>query len=80
MEPLKIELLTRDGCRNTPAMRDNLHDALRLLQADIKVVTLDIGCLPGNDPRRGFSTPTVLVDSRDLFGLPTPTRPFNAPG
>ncbi len=80
MDPMRIELLTRDGCRNTPAMRDHLREALRRLGADAPFATLDIGRLPGSDPRRGYSTPTVLVESRDLFGLPTPTRPYDAPG
>ena len=29
--------------------------------------------LPEGDVRRGYATPTILVDCRDLFGLPVPT-------
>ncbi|MCI0677340.1 MAG: hypothetical protein L0Y42_16390, partial [Phycisphaerales bacterium] len=31
--------------------------------------------LPENDIRRGYPTPTILVNGRDLFGLPEPTGP-----
>ena len=70
-----IELLGFDGCPNTPAMRANLAAALASLDRGWAFVETDQASLPADDPRRGYPTPTVLVDGRDLYGLPVPTTP-----
>jgi hypothetical protein len=31
--------------------------------------------LPESDIRRGWPTPTILVDGHDLFGMPAPSAP-----
>jgi hypothetical protein len=63
-----IEFLTRDGCVNTPKMRV----ALEKVMQGAEFVVVDIGALPRSDYRRGYGTPTVLVEGRDLFGMPKP--------
>lgn len=70
-----IELLGFDDCPNTPAMRANLAAALAALDRGWTFVETDQAALPEGDPRRGYPTPTVLIDGRDLYGLPVPTTP-----
>lgn len=71
---MRIELLGFPGCPNTPAMRTNLLSALspgeRAAFRDVNQERLAAA-----DPRRGWPTPTVLVDGRDLFGMPAPQTP-----
>ncbi len=38
-------------------------------------VDIDQEALPAGDIRRGYPTPTVLVNRRDIFGLPVPEGP-----
>ncbi|MGD9791213.1 MAG: hypothetical protein AB7Q00_09235 [Phycisphaerales bacterium] len=70
--PVKVELLGFPGCPNTPAMRAHLREALADPAAFDDV---NQEKLPESDPRRGWPTPTILVNGRDLFGLPTPSSP-----
>ena len=69
---VKLTFLTRDGCVNSPKMRANLNEALKKLGWTGAYDIIDIGTLPVNDGRRGYSTPTVLLNGNDLFGLPPP--------
>lgn len=75
----EIVFLTRDGCSNTPVMRERLDAAIVSLGGEPSYEVINQSRLPAVDPRTGYATPTVLVDSRDLFGLPTPRMPFAAP-
>lgn len=70
-----IELLGFPGCPNTPAMRENLRAALRSIGGDARFLDTDQEALPPGDLRRGWPTPTILVNGADLFGLPAPTAP-----
>jgi hypothetical protein len=38
----------------------------------LKYEVLDLDTLPDTDARRGYPTPTLLYESRDVFGLPEP--------
>lgn len=69
---MKVELLGFPGCPNTPAMRAHLREALADPAAFDDV---NQEALPESDPRRGWPTPTILVNGRDLFGLPAPSSP-----
>ncbi|MGE3108375.1 MAG: hypothetical protein AB7G11_03860 [Phycisphaerales bacterium] len=71
----KIELLGFASCPNTPTMRENLRAALASIGADWSFLDTDQEKLPAGDLRRGYPTPTVLVNGRDLYGLPVPTAP-----
>jgi hypothetical protein len=75
----KLEFLTRDGCVNTDRMRANLDAALRSLERPIDYVVTDADMLDPSDVKRGYGTPTVLVNGRDLFGMPTPERQDHTP-
>lgn len=70
-----IELLGFPGCPNTPAMRANLKAALTAVGKGWTFKDTDQEQLPEGDIRRGYPTPTVLVNGRDLYGLPVPTAP-----
>lgn len=74
-----LAFLTRSGCANTAVLRANLDEALRTLGPDARYDVIDLDTLPETDPRRGYPTPTVLRDGRDLFGLPEPRPPFPDP-
>jgi hypothetical protein len=71
--PPRIELLGVPGCPNTPALRANLASALETLGDGWTFVEVNQEELPEHDLRRGYPTPTILLDGRDLYGLPTPT-------
>jgi hypothetical protein len=78
---LKTDLtfLTRDGCVNTPDLVNNLNDALAALKLPRDYAYIDIGTLPKNDSRRGYPTPTILWNGRDIFGMPVPKPPLDVP-
>ena len=75
---LDVELLTRNGCQNSPMLLERLLLAIESM-ANVDFVIVDQEALAVADPRRGYTTPTILVDDRDLFGLPEPTLPYPAP-
>lgn len=71
-----IEVLGFTGCPNTPTILANTRAAVARLGwggPDASVAYIDQEGLPEGDTRRGWPTPTVLVDGRDLFGMPAPT-------
>lgn len=72
---MHIELLGLPGCPNTPTMRRNLTEALHVVGMSLRFDDVNQERLPAADVRRGYPTPTVLVDGADLYGLPTPTGP-----
>ena len=75
----KLVLLTREGCTGTAAMKKNLDAALKDLPGWSYEVA-DLGKLPQGDPRRGYPTPTLLTDGRDVFGMPEPKGSADSPG
>lgn len=74
-----LVLLTREGCVNTTTMRTRLDEALARLGVPKAYTVIDADALAGSDVRRGYGTPTVLYDNRDLFGMPEPTPPIPSP-
>lgn len=68
---MRVEFLGFPGCPNTPDLRRSLRAALADLGSPGFLDT-DQSALPEHDPRRGWPTPTILVDGRDLFGMPAP--------
>lgn len=75
----RLVFLTRDGCVNTTTMRTRLDEALDRLGAAKEYAVIDADTLAEGDRRRGYGTPTVLHDNRDLFGMPEPTPPIPSP-
>ena len=74
-----LVFLTRAGCVNTDIMRANLDEALGALRRPLNYEVVDLDTLSNADSRRGYPTPTVLYDNRDVFGLPEPQPPFPDP-
>jgi hypothetical protein len=74
-----LVFLTRDGCVNTTRMRSNLDQALKSLALPTNYEFIDADKLKPSDLRRGYGTPTVLYQGRDLFGKTAPSAPPNAP-
>jgi hypothetical protein len=72
-----LVFLTRTGCVQTYEMRQHLDAAIVKVgwRGDYEVINLS--SLTGDDPRKGYPTPTVLYRGRDLFGRETP---MPAPG
>lgn len=81
--PLAIVFLTRDGCVSTPVMQAHLDVAMTSLDATlvetVSYEVVDQGRLPDDDARRGYPTPTILLNGKDLFGMSEPRRPYPAP-
>lgn len=74
-----IVFLTTSGCVNTATMRARLDEALERVGMATAYTVTDADTLPNADARRGYGTPTVLYDNRDLFGIPEPARPLPSP-
>ena len=75
----KLEFLTRDGCRNTPQVLDNLKSAISSGKLPAQFTLVHLEALPPEDPRRGYPTPTILMEGKDIFDLPVPQQPFPEP-
>lgn len=75
----KLVFLTRGGCVNTATMRANLDDAMRAFGSAASYEVLDLDTLSETDARRGYPTPTLLYENRDVFGLLEPQPPFPDP-
>lgn len=69
---MKITLLVLEGCPNSPKLHTNLDAALKHLGLPRNYEVVEMGKLKHGDPRSGYPAPTILLDGRDLFGLPRP--------
>ena len=74
-----IEFLGTGSCANSPVMEKNLQEALTLKGLAATYNFIDIKELPESDYRRGYGTPTVLVNGMDIFGAPRPLPTSKAP-
>lgn len=72
----RIAFLGREGCANTPKLLANLESALKVAGSSMAYTEVDQLKLPATDPRRGYPTPTILLDGKDIFGMPEPEPPF----
>ena len=68
-----IEFLYFDGCPNTPALRKTLEAALT--QTSGSFTAVDLAQLPDDDIRRGYGSPTILINGHELFAMPEPESP-----
>ena len=68
-----IQVLYFDGCPNTPPVIEAARAVAEDLGEDWEVEMIDLESLPQRDTRRGYGSPTILFEDRDLFGLPEPT-------
>jgi hypothetical protein len=78
-KPTPLLFLTRGGCVNTATMRANLDTALKSWGSTAAYALIDLDTLSEADNRRGYPTPTLLYENRDVFGLAEPQPPFPEP-
>jgi hypothetical protein len=74
---MEVHVLGFASCPDSPAFLERVQVAAGQI-AGVRVVYIDQESLPESDLRRGYPTPTALVDNDDLFGLPRPTSPAMA--
>lgn len=67
-----IELLGFPGCPNTPILREHLSAAIASIGHGLTFHEVNQSDLAESDARRGWPTPTILVNGEDLFGMPAP--------
>ena len=72
---MQITLLGFPSCPMTPALRSNVRTALTIISERWELVEVDQESLEPGDIRRGWPAPTLLVNGRDLFGMPAPVAP-----
>lgn len=61
---MRIEFLTKRNCAPSEEMHLLMLEAL----GAEGFTSVDLTELPSGDVRRGYDTPTLLVDGRDVFG------------
>lgn len=71
-EPVRVEMLYFEGCPTTETMRARLVDALPNAGDGFVFVEVDLESLAMDDARRGYGSPTVLVNGHDMLGMPNP--------
>src|SRR5689334_7082731 len=76
---LHLEFLTRDGCKNTPVMLENLRKAIAEGKVSVEYTVIPQATLSQDDPRVGYPTPTILLNGKDIFDMPVPKPPFPEP-
>ena len=77
--PAEVTFLTREGCAATETMLANLKQAIGTIAPAPQLTIVDLDSLRKDDVRRGYPTPTLLVDNVDAFGLPRPRPPLPDP-
>lgn len=69
---MRIMFLGSKSCPNTPPMRETLFRAVALVGVAIDIEEVEQGSLATNDIRRGYPTPTILLNGQDLHGTNLP--------
>lgn len=75
----ELTFLAREGCAATQTMLTNVRQALGAMPDTPQLQVVDLDTLPRKDVRRGYPTPTLLVNNVDAFGLSQPTPPIPEP-
>lgn len=63
-----VELLGFGGCPNVAVLQRSTRRAVERLGNSWRLSIVDQAALPPDDPRRGYGSPSVLVDGREVFG------------
>ncbi len=71
---MTIQVLGFADCPNTPEFVRRVKEAAAQLGAG-DVIYVDQETFAPDDLRRGYPSPTALVNNRDLFDMPAPTQP-----
>ncbi len=70
---MKVQLLTFPGCPNAEAAREALRSMLASSGIVSPIEEVDTTAPDTPEPLRGWGSPTVLIDGRDVGGQETPT-------
>jgi copper chaperone CopZ len=65
---MKIQLLHFEGCPNVDAARTALRDALAAEKLEIPIEEIDVEAPNAPEWARGWGSPTILVDGKDVTG------------
>ena len=69
----RLELLSFPGCPTAKVLHANLAEAIAQLGlVTCRIEPVNLTELEAGDPRRGWGSPTILVDGVDLFGKARP--------
>ena len=69
----RLQVLSFEGCPNAGILAASLEEACAQLGLPVSLIEyVDLGDLDDDDPRRGWGSPTILVDGADLMGLEPP--------
>lgn len=68
----ELTLLYFDGCPHEAGVFRAATEAARRLGEGWSIIRIDLASLPTDDPRRGYGSPTILLNGSDLGGLPEP--------
>ena len=72
---MKIQLITFPGCPNAKAARATLERVLARAGVADRIEEVDATALETAEELRGWGSPTVLVEGRDVGGQAEPTGP-----
>ena len=72
-----LAFVARNDCSCVLDVMLNLHDALSVLGLPCDYQFINMDTLPAMDARRGYPSPTLLWNGKDIFGQPAPTPPFH---
>lgn len=72
---MKIQLLFFPGCPNADPARAVLRQELNALQLSEAVEEVDVSSPLAPEQLRGWGSPTILVNGRDVGGEPVPAGP-----
>ena len=71
-EQVRVEMLYFEGCPTTETMRARLHEAMPDAGDGFAFIEVDLESLAVDDVRRGYGSPTVLVNGHDMLGMANP--------
>lgn len=65
---MKIELIYETNCPNVAATKEIISDILKELQLAENISEINKDSIESTDMRRRFSSPTILVNDKDIEG------------
>ena len=69
----RLQVLSFEGCPNAGILSASLEEACAQVGLPVSLIEqVNLADLDDDDPRRGWGSPTILVDGADLMGLEPP--------
>lgn len=70
---MRVQLLTFSGCPNAEAARRTLRAVLASAGISASIEEVDTDAPDTPEPLRGWGSPTILIDGKDVGGLQAPS-------